>query len=79
MQFLTAIKYFEIQIFMLFLLAIADLIYTRSNNRSSIGMIGCFLLYFPEYLQQALASRLIKISVEIKCSGLSSSPAFSLH
>ena len=42
MQFLTVIKYFEIQIFMLFLLAIADLIHTLSNNRSSIGMIGCY-------------------------------------
>ena len=28
---------------MLFLLAIADLIHPLSNNRSSIGMIGCLL------------------------------------
>ena len=41
MQFLTAIKHFEIQIILLFLLAIADLIHPLSNNRSSIGMIGC--------------------------------------
>ena len=36
MQFLTAIKHFEIWIFLLFLLAIADLmIHPLSNNRSS--------------------------------------------
>ena len=35
-------KYFEIQIFMLFLHAIADLIHPLSNNRSSIGMLGCY-------------------------------------
>ena len=42
MQILTAIKHFEIYICLLFLLAIADLIHPLSNNRSSIGMIGCF-------------------------------------
>ena len=42
MQFLTAIKHFEIYFFLLFLLAIVYLIHPLSNNRSPLGLIGCY-------------------------------------
>ena len=55
MQFLTAMKYFGILIFMLFLLAIADLTHPLYNNRSSIGMIGCLVMEGVErYIQVAV-------------------------
>ena len=49
MQFLTAIIYFGIQIFMPVLLVIAGTHSSFMKKRSSIGVVGC---YYTSYLSQ---------------------------
>ena len=62
MQFLTAIKHFEIKMFLLFLLAIADLIHPLSNNRSSIGMIGCSLSFALTFVVALMVQEQVQLN-----------------